>query len=127
MKRLIALCAVALTGCATQQDIALMPPEQLCYLANGGGAGFTPSSDFWQGLRDRGIDCAPYLPYIAARKQAEAQGLANAAASWNALQQQQTIQRQQQMLIQQQQQQTNRTTTCRQVTPAYGAPYLVCN
>jgi len=118
---------VLVAGCATQQDIALMPPEELCYRAAGGGSGFTPSSDLWQGLRDRGIECTPYLPYIAARKQAEAQGLASAAANWNTLQQQQTLQRQQQMLMQQQQQQINRTTTCRRSTPAYGAPYMVCN
>lgn len=127
MKRLIALCAVALAGCATQQDVALMPPEELCYRAAGGAPGFNSSTMFWQGLRDRNIDCAPYHAYVAARIQADTQGLANAAANWNALQQQQNIQRQQQMLIQQQQQQINRTTTCRLYTPPYGNPYSVCN
>lgn len=127
MKWIVATGLVALAGCATQQEIALMPPEELCYRAAGGGSGFTPSADLWQGLRDRGIDCAPYLPYITARKQAEAQGLANAAASWNALQQQQAAQRQQQLLQQQQQQQGNRTVTCRLYTPPYGNPYTVCN
>lgn len=99
--------------------------EELCYRAAGGG--FTPSSELWQGLRDRGIDCAPFSPYIGARKQAEAQGLANAAANWNSLQQQQTIQRQQQMLLNQQQQQISRTTTCRWYTPTYRQPCSVCN
>lgn len=115
--RALYLLAAVLAGCATQQDLALMPPDELCYQSVSGMM-LNSRSDFWQAISDRGIDCEKYQASVATRLESKDKAFANA---------QQTVQTMKANNQPQQQQNQNQLTCRQQGGGYYGKPYLVCN
>lgn len=113
------IAAIAASGCATDSELATMPPLELCARGAGVQQGFNSLRDYWQSAADRGIDCSQYAGAIEQRRASVNAGMASAAAGLQMMQQSQPKPVQEQR--------TQQTCYLYKSTSPYSSGRMVCN